>query len=201
MFKTYFYLAYAILFGSFYFFLMYKTIRHYQRRVIKICTNFPLNVVIGLITILIQIFVNAFIARKLQSIFYINASMLPHTTALLTFIISALFWLVVVGIVFYFVYLYLIAKYKKFYLRHIGIMVISLIAFCAGWGLISRFNKAPEFIKKVAVYMDYVNTNSMPKICSRAKSYSNILIIDTNNISVVSYDPTNKQIVFKIIKC
>ena len=178
-----------------------RTIVFYTPQIIRITTTPPWNILTGFLGYIIYELSHALSAKEIQSLLHINASQAPHTVSVLTLILCIPMWLLVASLFAKCAQIYVVVTQDKLKIRYFGLSLsalVCLILFIKSADLITQLQ---EPIKKIAVYLDYDDKKYFTTNCEENNRFDGLLILDSNNISIYTYNQNKKETEFKTIPC
>ena len=110
-------------------------------------------------------------------------------------------WLLVASLFAKCAQIYVVVTQDKLKIRYFGLSLsalVCLILFIKSADLIAQLQ---EPIKKIAVYLDYDDKKYFTTNCEENNRFDGLLILDSNNISIYTYNQNKKETEFKTIPC
>lgn len=199
--QFYLYLLITLLMSPFYIYLIVKTACHYYSWVSKLFNSFFMKPLIFIAGSFLYTFANALTSQLIQSIFYLPSSFFPTTVFFLSFALSLSMGLFLIGLLLYALYLLIQIHKKEFQLRALGVHVISFLCIISGWVCIHKLVTEDTLIKKLALYFDYNNVNSLSLTCEKLPENSKILFLDSEWVSIAYKDSFNKRVKLSTLNC
>lgn len=199
--QFYLYLIISLLISPFYIYLIVRTACHYYSWVSKLYYSFFMKPLVFIIGPLLYTFANSLTSQLIQSIFYLPSSSFPATVFFLSFVLSLSAGLFLVGLLLYALYIPMQIHKKEFQLRTLGVHIISLLCILSGWVCIHKFVTEDTLIKKLALYFDYKNGDSLSLKCKKLPAHSKILFLDSEWVSITNKDFFNKRVKLSTLDC
>ncbi|WP_298627437.1 hypothetical protein [uncultured Legionella sp.] len=199
--QFYLYLIITLLISPFYIYLIVRTVCHYYSWVSKLFNSFFMKPLVFITGSLLYTFANALTSQLIQSIFYLPSSSFPATVFFLSFVLSLSAGLFLVGLLLYALYIPMQIHKKEFQLRALGVHAISLLCIISGWICIHKLITEDTLIKKLALYFDYKDMDSLSLTCEKLPAHSKILFLDSEWVSIVYKDSFNKRVKLSTLNC